>query len=77
MLRYTCACGETVELLDGTRRGWFIYALIVATALLGFGAWLRDGLGALLMLIGVGLLLGFGWAVAADGVKRRRHPAIW
>ena len=73
VLVYTCACGEAIELLDGTRRGWFIYSLIVAVALLGFGAWL----GVLLTLVGAGLLFGFGWAVAADGLARRRHPAIW
>ena len=76
VLVYTCACGETIELLDGTRRGWFIYSLIVSVVLLAFGAWLRDAMGAFLVLLGAGLLVGFGWAVAADGLKRRRHPAI-
>jgi len=75
-LDYGCqGCDETVSMLDDTRRGWFIYSVVVGLGLVVAGLWIGGG-AVLLALLGAGLAVSFGALVIGDALKRRRHPAL-
>jgi hypothetical protein len=77
-LFYACkACGNSLKLLDDQLRGWFIYSIVIGAALAGFGAWVPAGFGPILVVVGIALVLGFSYAVARDGMARRKHPPRW